>query len=110
MRNRIFTLVSALSLLLCMACSFMAFACSSSYQAGQVAQSIGNEYKTKAMLLAVLPVLWMCRLARIVIRRTRLERRSRNSLCPSCGYDLRASQERCPECGTPTATKNEASA
>lgn len=37
-------------------------------------------------------------------RRLRRRRRVANSLCPSCGYDVRASRNRCPECGTELAT------
>jgi hypothetical protein len=44
------------------------------------------------ILTAVPPALYV---ARLVIRR----RNRRVGLCPTCGYDLRATPDRCPECG-----------
>jgi hypothetical protein len=44
----------------------------------------------------VLPALWLVRTGRAI--KSRRERK-RKGLCLSCGYDLRVSPERCPECG-----------
>jgi hypothetical protein len=43
-------------------------------------------------------------------RRLRRGRRVARNLCATCGYDLRASPERCPECGTPITRDRTASA
>jgi hypothetical protein len=45
------------------------------------------------LVLLPLPLAWAA-----AFRRRRY--RNRHTLCPACGYDLRASPDRCPECGT----------
>jgi hypothetical protein len=49
-------------------------------------------------LLLILP-------ASRVVTACRLLSRRRDGFCPTCGYDLRATPDRCPECGTPVPAK-----
>jgi hypothetical protein len=37
----------------------------------------------------------------LAIKSSRAQSLRRRGLCPFCGYDLRASTDRCPECGQP---------
>jgi hypothetical protein len=58
------------------------------------------------MILAPLLILPAARL-RAGVHDQQCRRRARRGLCGICGYDLRGSHNRCPECGAPATTISE---
>ena len=54
--------------------------------------SVRVPYWSISCATLAVPSLWLA-------ARLRQHRRSRAGLCPACGYDLRATPDRCPECG-----------
>lgn len=60
--------------------------------AGQSVTGISFHAWLPIALLMPMPIPWLR-------RRAKRKRRARLGLCAHCGYDLRASIDRCPECG-----------
>jgi len=54
---------------------------------------VGAPWWFIALALLIMPNLWLR-------KRARMRRNQELGLCVQCGYDLRASPHRCPECGT----------
>jgi hypothetical protein len=81
-RRLLNNILLAMSLLLCVA-------------TGMLWVQWGFDYFLWVFVLstAVLPLLWLN-------SHVKKRRRLKHGLCPTCGYDLRASKDRCPECGT----------
>ena len=57
-------------------------------------------YWLVTLATALMPATWAVRRA----RRRRSRSRRAHGLCPACGYDLRATPDRCPECGVEHST------
>lgn len=72
----------------------------------QLADALGPKGTVEIMLPYWFMMFATGTYAAWAVRKTVLRRRARrNGLCSKCGYDLRASKDRCPECGTPINPK-----
>src|SRR4051812_19283784 len=65
-----------------------------------VAGSQQSVFSMPVLVLAIVPLIGMAMGYTLIYRQ---RRRARTGCCVVCGYDLRHSSERCPECGTAVA-------
>ena len=67
-------------------------------------RSLAASWWLITLLTAILPGIW----ARAMWVRWRNGYRRRRDLCHACGYDLRATPDRCPECGNARSSAGQA--
>ena len=91
--RRLFNALTTLSLLLCVAV------------VGVWVPWKGPQWLAGVLFLIVVAASAAYRVA-LVRRGWRRRRREAGGLCLACGYDLRATPGRCPECGTETLGEN----
>jgi len=125
MRRRLFTILSALSLLLFMLIvGIRAFSWATSdwqqsmtLPSGGVALThqhlswitIAGFPVSRGLPITVTAIAPSCWAISFLVRQARSSRRLRENRCHACGYDLRATPERCPECGTVPAAPSSTS-
>jgi hypothetical protein len=109
MRRRLFTILSVLSLLLCVGTAWAWHSTARFTFEDPTMPSPGVYILGSYPWLGWLSVgLFVTAMVMLIIRIDfphLLSERTNSGHCATCGYDLRATPERCPECGTmpPTA-------
>jgi len=69
------------------------------YFRNEATRVVAVRYWFACLVTCLLPASWMFAYVR------RRHRRTGPALCPRCGYDLRATPDRCPECGAVAKAK-----
>jgi hypothetical protein len=76
------------------------FVPSEQFRATVAGGDVRVQYRFLVAAFALLPGAWAVRRGLSVIQDRVRRRRTSRRLCPACGYDLRATPDCCPECGT----------
>ena len=82
--------------------TFLDFAWETDRYGAKLVRTLVVPYWFPTLACALLPVLR----ARTAWKARAKASRERAGLCPACGYDLRATPGRCPECGTAASVSN----
>ena len=73
---------------------------------GPPIRTVDHELRLPWYALTLLPLLPLALCLRTIRRYRRQWSREKHGYCKACGYDLRASINKCPECGTDISTQH----
>ena len=66
----------------------------------EVGRELEVPYSALALITGAVPAAFFAWRAKSWLTRYRFRETTRRARCHACGYDLRATSDRCPECGT----------